>query len=798
MRSIQLMLLLLCSVLSLEAQKLRIMDRSQQEPLANVSVYGDRSEHSEISGPKGYISLEGFSEIDTLHFQFVGYEDLTLPFSRVRGPERVELIPKPFATGEVIISADQWEEAAEDVPERVARIERKEIQFQEPQTSADVLESSGEVYIQKSQLGGGSPMIRGFATNRVLLVVDGVRMNNAIFRGGNLQNVISLDPNAIESSEVVFGPGSMVYGSDAIGGVMAFQTLEPELSHGDSLVVSGNAMTRYSSANNEYTGHLDVELGGEKWGSVTSFTYSRFGDQKMGSTGPSEYLRNERVVRENGRDRVVENAEPRVQKPTGYDQVNAMQKLHYEPTDSLSITYGLHYSESSDIPRYDRLTERKENGRFRNAEWYYGPQTWSMNSLKVEYRNSNPLFDQAKLTGHYQTWEESRHDREFGSELRRHRVENVGWGGLNLDFKKGLGKNSRLLYGVDLIRNKVNSEARTENIETGNEEAIGTRYPDGSTWSSYGAFAQLEHDFSESLTLNVGARYDRVALDARLDTSFYPFPFQDIEINTGAPTGELGLIYRPSEQWTLRLNGSSGFRAPNIDDAAKVFDSEPGSVVVPNSDLGPERAYNVDLGIARRFGSAVKVDVTGFYTLLRNAMVRREFQYEGRDSIIYDGTLSNIQATRNLGRARVYGVQASLEAALGNGLKFEGHYNQTFGETSDGEPIRHVAPPFGKAQLSWTRKGFRAQFYADWNLGIPYKDLAPSEKGKPHLYASDAQGRPHSPGWYTLNFKTSYNPLDFLRVSAGVENILDKRYRPYSSGIAAPGRNFIVSLRGTF
>jgi hemoglobin/transferrin/lactoferrin receptor protein len=351
---------------------------------------------------------------------------------------------------------------------------------------------------------------------------------------------------------------------------------------------------------------------------------------------------------------------------------------------------------------------------------------------------------------------------------------------------------------VDLIRNKVNSEAWTENIENGEEKAIGTRYPDGSTWSSYGAFAQFEHDLSEQLTLSAGARYDRVILDASLDTGFYPFPFQGIDINTGAPTGELGFIYRPNDSWTFRLNGSSGFRAPNIDDAAKVFDSEPGSVVVPNSDLGPERAYNVDLGMAKRFGSFLEVDVTGFYTLLENAMVRREFQYRGRDSILYDGTLSNVQATKNVGSARVYGVQASLRADFGSGFKFEGHYNHTFGETSDGKSIRHVAPPFGKAQLSWERNGFKAEFYADWNLEIPYPDLAPSEKGKPHLYARNEEGRPYSPGWYTLNVKASYEPVEYLRLSAGVENMLDKRYRTYSSGIAAPGRNFIVSVRGLF
>ena len=115
----------------------------------------------------------------------------------------------------------------------------QDVQFQNPQTTADLLSNSGEVFIQKSQQGGGSPMIRGFATNRVLIAVDEVRMNNAIFRSGNLQNVISIDPFAVENTEVLFGPGSVIYGSDAIGGVMSFTTLAPKFSDSSKVLISG-------------------------------------------------------------------------------------------------------------------------------------------------------------------------------------------------------------------------------------------------------------------------------------------------------------------------------------------------------------------------------------------------------------------------------------------------------------------------------------------------------------------------------------------------------------------------------
>ncbi|HRG07009.1 MAG TPA: TonB-dependent receptor plug domain-containing protein, partial [Cyclobacteriaceae bacterium] len=251
---------------------------------------------------------------------------------------------------EVVVSVNRWEQNQREISTRVTKITPAFIQLQNPQTSADLLGLSNQVFIQKSQLGGGSPMIRGFATNRILLVVDGVRMNNAIFRSGNLQNVISLDANSIQNTEVVFGPGSVVYGSDAIGGVMNFTTLTPTLSNGGTKF-SGNAFTRYASANEEKTGHVDFSIGLKKWAFVTSITKSDFSDLKMGSDGPVEYTRPDYQVRdENGNDIAVTNPDPNVQVSSGYNQFNAMQKIRFSPNANWDFNYGFHYSKTSDVP----------------------------------------------------------------------------------------------------------------------------------------------------------------------------------------------------------------------------------------------------------------------------------------------------------------------------------------------------------------------------------------------------------------------------------------------------------------
>jgi hemoglobin/transferrin/lactoferrin receptor protein len=273
-------------------------------------------------------------------------------------------------------------------------------------------------------------------------------------------------------------------------------------------------------------------------------------------------------------------------------------------------------------------------------------------------------------------------------------------------------------------------------------------------------------------------------------------------LNTGALTGSAGVVYNPDESWNLSVNFSTGFRAPNIDDVGKVFDSEPGAVVVPNPDLKPEYAYNAELGIAKTFGSVAKMDVAGYFTFLDEALVRRNFALNGQDSIVYDGALSQVQAIQNAANAHVYGIQAGIEFKLPAGLTLSSRFNFQKGEEEldDGStaPLRHAGPWFGATHLIYRRDRLKADFYGVYNGEISYEDLAPEEQGKPHIYAVDANGNPYSPSWHTLNLKVQYQLAEMLMLSAGVENLMDQRYRPYSSGIVASGRNFMAALKANF
>jgi hemoglobin/transferrin/lactoferrin receptor protein len=783
------------------SQILNITDSESGEPLELVTITSEKPKASTISNSKGNADMSSFMGSDEIELRTVGHKPLIISYNQIKSAGfSVQLSPAIVNIDQVVVSATRWNQKTSEIPLKVISISPRTVSLQNPQTAADMLGISGKVFIQKSQQGGGSPMIRGFATNRLLYSVDEVRMNTAIFRGGNIQNVISLDPFAMEHTEVLFGPGSVIYGSDAIGGVMSFKTLTPQFSLADKPSVTGKAITRYSSANNEKTGHVDIIVGWKKWASATSISSYDYGDLRMGSHGPEEYLRPFYVQRQDSTDVIVTNDDSRVQKPSGYSQINIMQKLRFKPSDKWDFQYGFHYSETSGYSRYDRHI-RYKNGFPRYGEWYYGPQKWMMNNLNITHNGNNFLYNQFSFRIAQQLFEESRISRNINHPEREIRTEEVNAWSANLDFSKSAGTRNRLFYGLEAVQNDVTSTGINENIENGTREPGPARYPQ-STWESYALYISDQFKISEKLTSYAGLRYNQYLLNAEFDTTFYPFLFTSANLNNGALTGSLGIVYRPDITWVVSFNASTAFRSPNVDDVGKVFDSEPGSVTVPNPDLEAEYVYNADVNIAKVFGDVVKIDLTAYYTNLQNALVRRDYSLNGTDSIMYDGEMSQVQAIQNAASANVYGVQAGIEIKLPANFSFSSDFNYQKGEEEldDGttSPSRHAPPWFGVSRLTCSTGKLNMQFYALYSGEKKYEDLPEEEKGKDYIYAIDDNGNPYSPGWYTLNFKALYPITDNFVITAGLENITDRRYRPYSSGIAAPGRNFILSVRANF
>jgi hemoglobin/transferrin/lactoferrin receptor protein len=785
--------------ISLSGQTIKVVNQANNSPISEATIQEKETDRGAITDTYGIAILKGFSDTGILIIRHPSFRPREVKFiDLARLKYTITLTEEFFQMDDIVVSANKWEQNKVEIPQRITEFKAKAIALAEPATAADILSMNGQVFVQKSQLGGGSPMIRGFSANSVLIVVDGVRMNNAIYRSGNLQNVITLDPNNLQGAEVVFGPSSVIYGSDALGGVMDFHTKTPSFST-NSIGFKGAAFARYASAANATTGNVQFEINQSRFASLTSFTYSDFGDLRAGANRTDEFpdfgKRLEYIESVNGNDIVVQNDDVNRQVGSGYDQYNLLQKFRWRLGSFSDFTYAFHYSNSSNIGRYDRLTERR-NGALRNAEWYYGPQAWQMHSLQMRFFYPNNFFDQMKMTTAYQVIEESRNDRRFQSNSLRSRMEDVDVFSFNLDFEKAFGLNGELYYGLEAVNNQVNSTAFSTNIENNEQSPTSTRYPDGgSDYNSLAAYVSTKNHIGDQLIFSSGLRYSYIRLESKFqDRTFFDFPFDEISLNNGGLTGNVGLVYLPKPGWKFNTMLSSGFRAPNVDDAGKVFDSEPGTVVVPNPDLKPETSYNVEYGISRQINNKLKIEFVNYFSFLRNALVRRPFTFDGESQIIYDGLLSNVFAEVNVGEAFIWGFSFNLSAELFKNITLKSSFTYTEGEdTIENLPLRHVTPLFGETSISLEQPKFRSSFILRYSGGIAFEDLAPSEQNKPQLYTADG-----ALPWAIVNINNSYQLNDRLSINLNLENLLDTHYRPYSSGISAPGFNAVLSLRATF
>ena len=794
-------LLLFFFTIGFLAQNVSIKDKSTHEPLEYVVLLSSNPDVYTTTNAQGKANLSEFDDNSSIEISYLGYKTLIVTLDYIiEQNNTIYLTPSVLNMDEVIISATRWNQHTYDTPSAIISIDPKTKNLQQPQTSADLLGLSGKVYIQKSQQGGGSPMIRGFATNRLLYAVDGVRMNTAIFRAGNIQNVISLDPFSMEKTEIFFGPGSVIYGSDAIGGVMNFKTLNPQLAIDDELLINGKANYRFSSANLEKTGHFDINIANKKWSFISSVSYNNFENLRMGAHGPKDYIKPFYVQRIDDNDFVIQNTNENNQNPSGYSQFNIMQKVRFKPHEQLDFNYGFHYSETSDYDRFDRLIVTKE-GLPTYAEWKYGPQKWLMNLISISSKQKKMFYNGAEIRLAHQYFEESRINRKFNHNTRNNRTEQVNAFSVNLDLYKDISNMNKLFYGVEWVFDDVKSTGEQYDLSTKISQPIASRYPN-SKWATYGLYITDQYKFSEKFKSQIGLRYGHYSIKSNFNTTFYPLPFDEIKNNRGALTGSLGIVCKPVPNLVFNFNTATAYRVPNVDDIGKIFDSEPGSVVVPNPDLKPEYAYNVDIGVAKMFNKIIKLELTGYATYLKNALVRRDFILNGATQIMYDGTLSDVQSIQNAAYAKVIGLQAGIEVVLPNGIGFSSDYNIQKGEEEldDGtvSPSRHAPPAFGTTRITYNANKLYLQFYANYMAKRPYEKMPFEELGKSYLYAKDTNGNPYAPSWFTLNLKTNYKITSNFSIGMGLENITDQRYKPYSSGIAAPGRNFVMSLKAQF
>lgn len=687
------------------------------------------------------------------------------------------------------------------LPNQVKAITEKQIDFQNFQSTAEMLSNSGSLFVQKSQQGGGSPAIRGFEASRVLLLVDGIRMNNLIFRAGHLQNAITVDESFIDNVGVFYGPTSTLFGSDALGGTVAMTTKKAKFLNDSKNAFSGKISTRYSSANEEKSVAFQLNYATSSFASLTALAYNDFGDLKMGKrknhNGGFFGERPFYVDNINGVDQLIANDDKYVQKNSGYKQYNLMQKLAYKTANGFEHGLNLQFSTSTDIPRYDRLTETSSSTGLTHAEWYYGPQQRVLGVYSLA-KNNAFLGSDLKVNAAFQNAKESRHNRRFGNYVLQNREESVNMYSVSADLKKKFTR-GELFYGFESYYETLKSTAYSNNINTGVENQISTRYPNGdNSMLRNDLYVSYNEKISAKTFWNTGARVGYTSLKSTIaDDRFFQLPFSSISQGNFTYSGTVGIVRATSDNFTLKANVATGFRVPNIDDLAKIFESVQGTIIVPNEDLKPEKSVTVDLGfVIQSKSQKTKFETTYFYTRLYDALVTDEFLFNGQSVIDYDGTPSTVFANQNKGKAFVTGVSTSFVAALCANMNFNASFNYNLGrvvEDGNQSPLDHISPYFGKIGLAYNGSKLNIDAYMLYNGKKDAKDYSTS--GEDNQQYAPIGGMP---AWETYNFKLGYKVFKDATLFAGVENILDTQYRVFASGINSPGRNFYGGLQYAF
>jgi len=800
-------------------QQITVRDSETNEVLSDVAVFNESRDKSTISDLNGNVDLGLFSNENKIYFQLLGYSLLELYLDDIEDESIVLLSQESQNLDEVILSVARSASNVNQIAEKVSVIKSEDLFISSPSSGAEMLELSPGVRIQKSQGGGGSPIIRGFEANRVLIVVDGVRMNNAIYRSGHLQNSITIDPSNIERAEVIFGSSSVGYGSDAMGGVIHYYTKNPILKNSEK--ISSSFTTNFNSANNSVSNNFNSNYSSDNWGSITSISISKYGDIKMGKKRSHGYLSwgLTPIFSQNSRYKFYAepsiNLDESIQKNTGYSQVDLFQKFLFRIGDDNLLNLNIQFSESSDIDRYDQLSIRKDNS-LKYSEWYYGPQKRLLISPSLRIFPKKKFMDKGVITFGFQKINESRIKRKFNSLNRSHQIEDLKVLSLNGDFDTSFNNGHTLSYGIETTYNHNYSKAYDRVLDVDGNNIVGvskkfaipTRYPsDGSSYASFASYVNWSWNMSEFFTFNIGTRLTFTKLKASWNDVISVNPqLSRVNLNSEALTTTVSMKLRPSNKIQINTVLSSGFRNPNIDDIGKIRENN-GLLVVPNTFLKPEYAYNLDLGVDyKSLDNKNYFSIRGFSTIISRHIGRAEYivfsdiTTPDTSTIIYNNEEVTTIANKNLGNRFIHGFSIDGFNNLSRSLKIDysltytkGDNNETYG------PLPSISPLFGSLSLGYVKNDLTIKaVYKFSDSKDPSEYSIGGEDGldeTPYIIGQDGlKDFLGTPSWSDFSIYASLNISPNSTLRLGITNIFDIHYRTFASGISAPGRSFQAGL----
>ncbi|MBA7555730.1 hypothetical protein ES705_48412 [subsurface metagenome] len=320
-----------------------------------------------------------------------------------------------------------------------------------------------------------------------------------------------------------------------------------------------------------------------------------------------------------------------------------------------------------------------------------------------------------------------------------------------------------------------------------------SRYPDdGNYTSAYSAYAAIKNKFEEKFITSLGARYSYSGLKSNYSDSVeLNIPYKSLDIENSSFTGSLGIIYLHSQRSKINLLLSTGYRIPNLDDLAKIR-TKGNQITYPNPNVEPEYSYNAELGFSKTFDGYIQINGSYFVSFLTNVIVRVPYLQDGSDSIMSpDGEWLKAYVNDNSNRGIIHGFNLNMISDLNSDISFKGTLNYTYGrDLTLNKPLAHIPPIFGKADFVYEANKFIHEFFIVFSGWKKIEDMSLTGED------NEEEGTPYGfPGWYTINLRTTYKVNKNISIQFALENMIDNFYKPFATAVAAPGINFIATLR---
>jgi TonB-dependent heme/hemoglobin receptor len=645
------------------------------------------------------------------------------------------------------VTATRRAEATLEVPVAVTVIGREEIRALGAQTVMDVLHGEPGTFVQQTTPGQAVVIVRGLKGSEVLHLVDGFRLNNAIFRNAPNQYIALVDGQMLQQLEVVRGPMSTLYGGDAMGGVVQMLSWDPRFE-GETWQRQAGVRAQYASADSSLLSRVDGAVGNQRLVLSGGLTYQDTDSLRVGGDERLPF--------------------------TAYTSRAADAKLVWLPTEGHELMLQVQHLEQPSTPRHDELVPGFGQTQPTSSVFRFEPQVRDFAHARWRLEAANPLFDRAEVHLGHQRIRDDRRNRDFGS-LNEDRERNtVDTDGLSVKAERSWGEDHYLTYGFEYYRDEVASSRERRRIDTGATSVRPPRFPDGSSQRQFGVFAADDWHLSPVLDLVYGLRWSRS--EAELPAA----GGVGTEVEDDDVSGNLGVNYALDDGLRLVANLGRGFRAPNVFDLG-TFGGRPGNRFnIPNPGLAPETVTTFDAGVKFDHGA-----FSGEFIAWRS-------RYQDKITSVLTGEVTPsgqlVVQSRNATELALWGLETGIEWRPSETARLFATATTTRGdEQFDGDeyPADRIPPLFGKLGASWRWRA-DVDFEAYAFYAAEQDRLSPRDLVDPRINPAG------TPGWTTINARIGWQPSESLGVTLRLENLGDRRYREHGSGIDEPGRSLIV------